>query len=156
MNGQEMAWENEKKKIIIQRDRLKAQFSCVFQWLELMEDGTNLQPYFKDHNSSKVAIYGAAEIGRMLLKEIEQDNTIKVSYFLDRNAERQREKWGVPIYLPEEFTGLPEVDMVIVTAILSFEAIQDTLLEVRPDIPVVSLETIIGVRKDEVWYNGKR
>ncbi len=156
MSEQTVDWEEEKNRIILQRNRLEVHFVCVSQWLELLEDRTNLQPYFKAHKCRKIAIYGAAEIGRMLLKEIEQDNVMKVSYFLDRNAKMQREKWGVPVYLPEEFPGLSEVDMVVVTALLSFKSIESILLRMRPEIPVVSLETIIDVRKDEVWYDGKR
>ncbi len=155
MSEQTVNWEDEKYRIILQRNRLKVQFACILQWLGLLEDGTNLQPYFKAHKCSRIAIYGAAEIGRMLLKEIERDNVIKVPYFLDRYAERQREKWGIPVYLPEEFSGLPDVDMVVVTAILSFKTVESILLRMKPEIPVVSLETIIYARKDEVWHDGK-
>lgn len=150
--NESIGWEEEKKKIIIQRDRTRAQFMCVLQWLELLENNTNLLSYFKEHNCCQVAIYGAAEIGNALLKEFERDNQIQVMYFLDKYAEKQREKWGVPVYLPEEFAALPDVDMVVVTAITSFESIWNNLMQIRPEIPVVSLKTIIEVRKDEVWY----
>ena len=146
-------WEAERKKIIAQRDRINAHFSCVFNWLELLEDGADLQPYFKDHKCSNIAIYGVAELGEMLLKEIKRGGVTKAAYFLDRNAARQREKCGIPVYLPEEFKDLPDGDMIVVTAIISFEAIEITLLKIRPEIPVVSINTIIDVRKDEVWYD---
>lgn len=152
MNNESETWQKEKEKLILQRDRNRAQFSSALQWLELFEDGTNLIPYFKDHNCRRIAIYGAAEIARLLLKEIENDSITKVSYFLDKSAENQREKWGIPVYLPEEFVSLPDVDMVVVTAIYYFDEIYDNLLKIRQDIPVVSLNTILDVRRNEVWY----
>ena len=42
--------------------------------------------------------------------------------------------------------------MVVVTAITFFESVFDTLMRIRPEIPAVSLKTILEVRKDEVWY----
>lgn len=145
-------WQEEKEMLIRQRQRNRALFSCVLRWLELFEDGTNLIPYFKEHNCRQIAIYGAAEIGHILLKEIKKENMTKVSYFLDKSAENQKEKWGIPVYLPEEFVSLPDVDMVVVTAIYFFEDIYDNLLKIRQDIPVLSLNTILDVRRNEVWY----
>jgi len=155
MSGETKTWEEKIAQVKQQRDRLRRQLSNALQWLELLEDGTNLLPYLREHKCRKVAIYGAAEIGRMLLKEIRQESVVKVSYFLDKTALKQREKWNVPVYLPEEYIDLIEVDMVIVTAVFGFEDIQEKLLRVKPEIPVVSLETIISVRKDEVWYESR-
>ncbi len=152
MSTESTNWETEKEKLILQRNRNKIQFSTTLQWLELLEDGTNLLPYFREHDCRRIAVYGAAEIGGILLKEIEKDNLMEVSYFLDKNAEKQREKCGKSVYLPEEFAKLPEVDMVVVTAITFFESVFDTLMCIRPEIPVVSLKKILEVRKDEVWY----
>lgn len=145
-------WEIEKKNLIIQRDRLWMQFTTAFQWLELLEDGTNIIPYFKEQNSQKIAIYGAAELGRMLLKELEKDSSMSVLYFIDKSADKKREKWGKPVYLPSEFKELPEVDIVVVTAVSFFEAINKDLIHIRPEIPIVSLNAIVETRRDEVWY----
>lgn len=152
MNNELSNWEEEKEKLNFQRKRNRELFLAALRWLELLENGTNLLPYFKEHNCCRIAIYGAAEIGRVLLKEFEKDNLIEVPYFIDKNAEKQREKWGIPVYLPEEFAELPDVDLVVVTAISFFESVSDTLVKIRPEIPVVSLNTIIEVREDEVWY----
>ena len=51
---------------------------------------------------------------------------------------------------------MPQVDMVVVTAVSYIKAIQNVLLQIRPEVPVVSLERIISTRKEEVWYNGGR
>ncbi|MCI8947770.1 MAG: hypothetical protein HFI91_12070 [Lachnospiraceae bacterium] len=154
MNKATPNWEEERETLIFQRERNREQFHCVLQWLDLLEEGTNLAPYLKDHRCRRVAIYGAARIGEMLLKEIRQYEQWEVEpvYFLDQSGKWLREKWGIPVYLPEEFPDLPEVDMVIVTAISYFASVRDQLFLLRPEIPVVSLNTMIEVRKDEVWY----
>lgn len=152
MNNELSNWVEEKEKLDFQRKRNRELFLAALRWLELLEDGTNLLPYFEEHSCRRVAIYGAAEIGSVLLKELVKDNQIEVPYFIDKNAEKQREKCGIPVYLPEEFAELPDVDIVVVTAITFFESVYDTLVKIRPEIPVVSLNTIIEVREDEVWY----
>lgn len=152
MNEQEMNWEKEKEKLIWQKKRMNARFSCVSKWLELLEDGGSLIPYFQERKCHEIVIYGAAEMGRLLLKEIERGNSVRVSGFLDRNAQRQREVCGIPVYLPEEYIHISDADMVVVTAIVAFDAINDTLMGMRPEIPIVSLETIIAAAGNEVWY----
>lgn len=153
MDNNAQTWQAEKETLIFQKNRSREQFSCVLDWLSLLEEGTNLLPYFRDHRCVRIAVYGAAQIGEMLLKEIGgYDRQMRVLYFLDRNAERQREKCGLPVYLPEEFPGLPRVDMTVVTAISYFDQVRDLLFWLRPDVPTVSLRTIIDVRKDEVWH----
>lgn len=152
MSEQEMEWEKEREKMIYQKNRMNAHFSCVSKWLELLEDGGSLLPYFQERKCHKIMIYGAADIGRLLSKEIRRAGSVRVSGFLDRNADRQREICGVPVYLPEEYIHLDEVDMVVVTAIVAFKAINDNLMQLRPEIPVVSLNTIIEAAGNEVWY----
>lgn len=154
MNKATPTWEEERETLMFQKERNREQFHCTLQWLDLLEEGANLAPYLQDHQCRRIAIYGAAQMGEMLLKEIRQYGRWEVEpiYFLDRRGEWLREKEGVPVYLPEKFADLPEVDMVIVTAISYFASIRDQLILLRPEIPVVSLNTIIEVRKDEVWY----
>lgn len=152
MNTESMTWEEEKEKLLFQKRRTRELFTMTLQWLELLEDGENLLPYFKERHCRRIAIYGAAGIGRVLLKEIGKDGGIEMPYFLDKNAEKQIETSDVPVYCPEEYEKLPEVDMVVVTAVSFFESICENLVRIRPEIPVVSLKTIIDVRKDEVWY----
>lgn len=139
------------KKLIFQRARNHAQFLCAYNWLGLLEQGTNLIPYFEEHGCVNIAIYGAAALGNMLLKELRNSKKVNVKYYIDRTAEVQREKDGIPVYLPEELTDAPDVDMIVVTAIAAFNTINQTPLAVRPELPVVSLETIIHARISEEW-----
>ncbi len=142
---------DEVKKLISQRDRNHAQFLCACNWLGLLEQGTDLVPYFEEHGCGNIAIYGAAALGKMLLRELQNSNKVNVKYYIDQAAEVQREKDGIPVYLPEELADAPDVDMIVVTAIAAFKAINRTLLAIRPELPVVSLEKIINARISEEW-----
>lgn len=130
-------------------ERSRAQLSCVAQWLGLMEQGAGLLPFFEGHHSTKIAVYGAAELARLLKKELDQTGKIEIVYFIDQHAQKQREKWGKPVYLPQEYTNAPEVDMVVVTVVSSFEAIEESLLHIRPELPVISLSAVVDARANE-------
>ncbi len=139
------------QKLIAQRDRYHAQFLCAYHWLVLLEQETSLIPYFEDRQCSTVAVYGAAALGRMLVKELRNKSSISVSYYMDRNAVMRREIDGLWVYLPEELQQAPEVDMMVVTAVTAFDPVSRGLLEIRPEMPVISLETIINARISEEW-----
>lgn len=140
------------EKLTMQRNRNRELFQCTLRWLELHEDGTSLMPYFRLHNCKKIAIYGAGDLGQMLLKELRREEDIKVLYFLDRMAETNRKEWNVPVYFPQEYSALPDVDIVIVTVFSVFEEIQQELIKIRPDIVVISIDKIINITRNEVWY----
>lgn len=131
--------------------RIRQHFECVYQWLDLLESGTNLMPFFEAHQCGRIGIYGISDLGRMLQKEIDRDGRMEVSYFMDRNAGTNRMIGNVPVYLPEEVTDAPDVDMLVVTAIVAYDSIWKNLLEKRPELPIVSLKTIVDVRVNEVW-----
>lgn len=134
-----------------QRDRNKLYYEYTYKWLDLLQGGASLLPFFTAHYHEEVAIYGIADFGRMLQKELERTSQVKIAYFMDRNAKNCRMIGDIPVYLPEEIPNAPEVDMIVVTAIIAFRTISKALLEIRPEIPVVSLQKIIDVRADEEW-----
>ena len=134
-----------------QRNRYKLFFERTYQWLTLLENRTTLISYFEKHHCKKIGIYGSAEFGKMLYKELIEHSQIQVVFFMDRNAEKNRIVEGIPVFLPEELPSVPDVDMLVVTAIAAADSIARTLLEVRPELPIVSLNTIIDVRISEEW-----
>lgn len=152
MNDEALNREEEKEKLTRQINIRKEQYMCVLKWLELFEDKSSLIQYFKEHGCSRIAIYGAADMGRLLQKEIDNDGQFKVSYFIDKRAGQRRKKMEIPVFFPEEFADAPDADILVVTAISVFDEIFDKLIKIRQDIPIVSLNTIIDVMSDEVWY----
>lgn len=139
------------QQLTYQRDRSKRYYDSTYKWLYLLECGKDLIPFFQAHRCEKVAIYGIAELGKMLYRELERTGKVQVVYFMDRNAKSCQTIGDIPVYLPEELPGAPEVDMIVVTAIQAFQTVSKVLLEIRPELPVVSLQKIIDVRSDEEW-----
>lgn len=134
-----------------QRNRYKLLFERMYQWLTLLENGTTLIPYFEKHHCKKIGIYGSAEFGKLLYKELIVHSQIQVVFFMDKNAENNRILEGIPVFLPEELPNVPDVDMLVVTAIVAANSIAKTLLKVRPELPIISLNTIIDARINEEW-----
>lgn len=134
-----------------QRNRYKLLFECSYQWLTLLENDSNLIPYFEKHCCQKIGIYGCAEFGKMLYKELTGNSRIQVKFFMDRKAGMNRTLEGIPVFLPEELPVVPEVDMIVVTAVAAADSIAGSLLEIRPELPIVSLNTIINARVNEEW-----
>lgn len=139
------------QQLTYQRDRSKRYYDCTYKWLYLLEGGKDLTPFFQAHRCKKVAIYGIAELGKMLYRELERTDKVQVVYFMDKSAKSCQMMGDIPVYLPEEFSCAPEVDMIVVTAIVAFKTVNKALLEIRPELPVVSLQKIIDVRSDEEW-----
>lgn len=94
--------------------------------------------YLLDNGYRVVAIYGMNYVGEILWKDLEYSD-VKVKYAIDRNAKYIRT--DVTVLNPED--ELPEVDLVIVTAIAYFDEIKDKLNE-KMLCPVISLENILS------------
>lgn len=134
-----------------QCNRYELFFRRAYQWLTLLENGTTLIPYFEKHHCKKIGIYGGAEFGKMLYKELAAHSQIQVEFFMDRNAGNNSMIEGIPVFMPKELPNVSDVDMLVVTAIAAADSIVRMLLEVRPELPIVSLNTIIDTRMNEEW-----
>ena len=145
-------WESfmEKENQIAQNEyllgqlkRREQQLECTYNWLAVKEAEQKLLPYFERRHCKKIAIYGIAEFGQLLFKELENTEGMEVVGFIDRTANEKRKCCGLSVYSPEESLQMPETDMIVVTAIVAFEKIANNMAKLRPEVPVVSLETII-------------
>lgn len=114
-------------------------------WLEERDKGRVLHTYFEERNFYKIAIYGMAELGRLLYEELKETN-IEVVYCIDIKAERLN--LGMPIVKPEKVKK--NVDAIVITPIYHFSGIFDLLNE-RLDsaIPILGLDEIIYSLEDE-------
>ena len=150
MDEEKIYAELETQKRI--RAKNRELFLCAVEWLNILEHNENLVSYFQDHMCKTIGIYGAGDLGRALAKEFLRSNQIKVSFFLDRKHEGSL-VYGIPVLQPKDYCSSQDVDMVIVTAISSFQEINKSLLLAKPQIPVVSLREVVETRKLEIWEN---
>ena len=97
----------------------------------------NLAEHLKFNGYYSVAIYGMSDAGERLIEESE-DTEIEIKYVVDRNADHI--VMNLPKFKPNE--ELPEVDVMVVTAIIAFQDIQETM-EKKVAFPIVSLEDLV-------------
>lgn len=114
-------------------------------WLEERDKGKVLHTYFEERNFYKIAIYGMAELGRLLYRELKKTN-IEVVYCIDIKAETLN--LGMPIVKPEEVEK--NVDVIVVTPVYHFAGIFDVLNErLDGSVPIIGLDEIIYSLEDE-------
>lgn len=145
-------WEKEKATLLAQKNRLAKQNECMNDWLEIVLKGYAITSYFQERGVKKVMIYGAAKLGRLLAIAIMKEKEVQVVGFMDRTAEDCTMCCKVPVYMPTDYPDIEDVDMVVVSAISAFSNISSNLLKLRPEVPVVSLETIISEKKNELLF----
>lgn len=128
-------YKNRNKK---NQDRYFQWYKVLYQWIVIQQDGEKITNYFKKQNYKRVAIYGAGELGKLLLREL--DNTdIEIPFLIDQNAGSVT-AFGKNIVTLKEVRE--DVDAIVVSVIDKFDAIKADV-EKYVNIPVVSLEEIL-------------
>ena len=105
-----------------------------------VQRGMKAADYLTGRNWHSVAVYGAGDVGKCLLAELD-GSAVAVKYVIDR----RKLALDLPVYMPEE--DLPPIDCIIVTAVMDYGEIGRKLQE-KMDCHVISIEDI--VYQDEV------
>ena len=109
---------------------------CSINWIKNYD---KVEKYILKGGYKKIAIYGMSYLGQCL-EETLRKKDIKVICGIDRNAS-QLYNMNIPIYNSSD--NLPEVDVVIVTAVTSYQQIESNLKKKNINIDIVSLEDIL-------------
>lgn len=117
-------------------DRSARLFQLVSHWLRLWQEGKNIINYFEKNNYRNIAIYGKGNIGEAVAKEL-LDSDIIVKYFIDRKAGKDMDG---SVVSPD--SELDEVDVIVVTPILSYGEIKQQLVK-KVNCPVISIEDVL-------------
>lgn len=123
----------KKKQALV--DKNMELFLLMNQWVKNRQQEKRLCSYFESNGYKKIAVYGMSYVGERLVDELE-NSTVKVEYGIDCSASAL----GSVIYTPDD--KLPNVDVVVVTAISYFGEIRNMLKD-KVKCPIVSLEDII-------------
>lgn len=107
------------------------------QWMIARQEGKSVADYLKEYGYKTVAIYGMSYLGERLYDEL-RNSGIEVKYAIDRNAEGICTE--LDVYTPED--DLPEVDLIIVTAVYYYDEIEEMLGDMV-DCVISSLEDIV-------------
>lgn len=126
------------KKIRMSADKYYLYFLMANQWITLKQKGVTIEDYLTKHRYHKIAIYGMAELGEMLYRELD-GTSVEVAYAIDASAGRLLVHYCNILSPTDE---LPEVDAVIVTPIPYFKDIEKKLSK-KLECPIISLEEVL-------------
>lgn len=129
---------NEYKRILEDCAKFRLYFHIFDKWMKIKEAEGTLETYFIENNFSSIAIYGLGALGRHLLDDLKNSRKIQIAYVIDKDADVIKSQFHILNYNEK----LPDVDAVIVTAILDFGEIRDMLSE-KLKCPIISLEEVI-------------
>ena len=145
--------EEKLQRLERQRNRIQYQNMLLSRWMRIIESGKDIANHFRERRQNRIAIYGAADFGSLLLEEFRKYPDLQVKYFLDRNAARIIKKDGIPVYTLEEWDECEYVDVVVVTAVTAVSDIMHNLTKKKLYVPVVSIEKLIKDAENDIWYN---
>ena len=133
-----MSLDREINVLKLENTKFKEFNELLLMWLQDYQDGRRLVEYFHKNGLKTVASYGFGDLGAALASELENTD-IDVKYMIDQAANFVYTE--LKVYRPED--SLPEVDVIVVTAIHYFTEIKSEM-EKRVRCPIVSLETVIS------------
>lgn len=125
------------EKMRTMSDKHLALFLVMNEWMKTKQEGKHIREYFEKNEYKSVAIYGLSYIGERLLEEL-KDCGVEVKYAIDKNADSIYA--DIDVHLPDE--DLPEVDVIVVTAVYFFDEIHDNLID-KVSCPIVSFEDVL-------------
>lgn len=139
--------ERPEDKTIELEEKLQKQvlfYWMLTKWVDRKIKGQNIADMLRMCGYTKIAIYGFAELGRLLCKEILQGG-MQVEYILDKTVAATGIE-ELPVYKPadirESDQGFLRIDVVIVTAVYYFEEIKRELTEMGYQ-NVISMRTLL-------------
>lgn len=116
-------------------ERFSRLFSLMDDWMAKKQQGKSIARFLESKGYHSAAIYGMSNLGERLSKDLEEDE-FHVSYGIDRREVSA----AMPMYKLED--DLPEVDAVIVTAMVAFDGIEEKLKK-KMTCPIYSIEDVV-------------
>ncbi|MCI8374271.1 MAG: hypothetical protein HFI29_02375 [Lachnospiraceae bacterium] len=103
-------------------------FTTLKKWMENRNAGKTFVEYFHEYGYKTIGIYDAGDLGRMLYEEV-KDSDITVKFFVDRNAEGIGSIDGIPVIFFSQISEVEEADVLLVSPIVNYEAVNRILSE---------------------------
>lgn len=108
-------------------------------WMDIRDRGSHI---FMKYEYSKIALYGAGRMCQHLICDLKK-TTIQCKGIFDKNMEvNSIKEFTVTHELKRFLKDIADVEVIIVTAISSYDEIKD-ILKGKTDIPILSLEEMI-------------
>lgn len=101
----------------------------LMKWLKNKINGKSLGQRLLEMDISKVAIYGANELGKMVYNDIKESD-VRVECFVDKNADKYSSSAEeIPVIKPSEISLLEKESYVLITPEYYFYEILTDLRE---------------------------
>lgn len=101
----------------------------LMKWLKNKINGKSLGQRLLEMDISKVAIYGANELGKMVYNDIKESD-VRVECFVDKNADKySSSEEEIPVIKPSEISLLEKESYVLITPEYYFYEILTDLRE---------------------------
>lgn len=123
--------------VTTENDKNLCYMNLLDHWMTLREKGIFIADWLLKEGHKHVAIYGHGILGRHLYSEL-QGSEIQVEYFIDQQGSSAGAECRT--YLPSE--KIPEIDLVIVTAVYHYGEIYCKMKD-KGIRNIVSLQTIL-------------
>jgi ketol-acid reductoisomerase len=129
----------DNSKLLDERDKFRELFMILAKWITINQQGRYIGEYFKRANYKNVAIYGMGEVGLLLYNELNNAG-INVVCGIDKNADYMTLDIECDLFEPHD--ELPEIDVIVVTAIHYYDEIKSDLSN-NVGCPIISLMNVI-------------
>lgn len=117
-------------------------FIMLKKWLENRNAGKTFTDYFHQYGYHTIGIYDAGDLGRILYDEI-RDSDIQVKYFIDRNWEGLGSIEGIPVIDLGKIGEMEEVDALIVSPVVSYDAVCRILADKAPRLRILAFRDAV-------------
>lgn len=128
------------EKVVSSIERTSEKHAALFRlmnnWVINYQNKSKLSNVLRKMGINTVAIYGLSNVGETLYNEL-NGSEIEVMYGIDQSVEFFGK---LPVYKKEDL--LPQVDLIIVTAITSYKEIEAELIK-KVNYKIMSIEEII-------------
>ncbi|MCM1106153.1 MAG: hypothetical protein NC355_04330 [Blautia sp.] len=127
----------------IQYCKYKRKYDILYKWMLCDIQGRNVVDVLQKQGIKNVAIYGVAELGVILYREL-QNSPVKVDCFIDKYS--MVTHYGaneIEIIKPSELSTRDNIDLIIIAVTNAFDEIKRNLDDLGNQIPMISLEDIV-------------
>lgn len=115
----------------------------IIKWLENEVKGKKWNNYFESYEYKILAIYGAGDLGRMLIWAL-HDSSVEINCVIDRRADEIKKFESYDVYTLDEYLKRNiKTDAIVVTAMNAYKEVLGIVGKNRIDLPVMFLRDMV-------------
>lgn len=118
-------------------NKFKLLCDIYMQWIKNKQDGKEIATSLINKGYQRVAIYGMNKDGDILISDL-RNSDVDIVCGIDRRAAKLSS--DIPLFTPDD--EIPEVDVIIVTAVAFYDEIKEAM-EKKVKCPIISIEDAV-------------